>query len=98
MEIHLNIVAAQRMFVKLECALEKIAEDKRLFLGGSRAREFEKILDDTCRATGLAMRKFQLSSGGGVVSLRPAKTLGYAKYGCQGTVQLVGDTGEHPPH
>src|SRR5439155_25993783 len=98
MEIHLNIVAAQRMFVKLECALEKIAEVKRLFLGGSRAREFEKILDDTRRATGLAMRKFQLAFGGVVLSLALAKKLGDAKDGGQGIVQLMGDAGEHQNH
>src|SRR5437660_11321174 len=98
MEIHLNIVAAERMFVKLECAIEKIAEIKRLFLGGSGAREFGKILDDTRRAAGLTVRKFQLAFGGVVLSLALAKKLGDANDGGQGIVQLVGDAGEHLPH
>src|SRR5947207_13678787 len=86
------------MFVKLECAIEKIAEVKRLFLGGSGAREFEKILDDTRRAAGLPVRKFQLAFGGVVLSLALAKKFGNTKDGRQRIVQLMGDAGEHLPH
>src|SRR5438309_6539360 len=69
-----------------------------LFLRRSGAREFEKILDDTSRAAGLTVRKFQLAFGGVVLSLALAKKLGDAKDGGQGIVQLVGDPGEHLPH
>src|SRR6267378_1177386 len=98
MEIHLDIVAAQRVFLQLQRALEKVVEIEGLFLWRSGAREFQKILDDARGAAGLAVRQFQLASGGIIGSFTLAEKLGNADDGSKGIIQLMGDAGVHLSH
>src|SRR5216684_6197809 len=98
MEIYLDIVAAQGVFLQLECALEKVIEVEGPFLRGSGAREFEKILDDARGSAGLAVREFQLALGGVVGSFTLAEKLGNAEDGSKGIIKLMGDAGKHLSH
>lgn len=57
-EIDFDTVAAERVLVKLERALDNAIEIDRLFLGRGGAGEFEKILNDASGAASLAMGQF----------------------------------------
>ncbi len=59
----MNIVAAQRMILELQRALDQRVNVQRFFLWSSGPRELQQILNDARRATGLAMRKLQLALG-----------------------------------
>ncbi len=63
MEIRFDIVAAERMIVELESAIDDGVEVERLLLGRSGTREFEKILDDAGGAAGLTMSHVELALG-----------------------------------
>jgi hypothetical protein len=79
MEIHLDIIAAEGMFVQLKGALEKIVNVKSFLLRRCRAGEFEKILDDASGTAGLAVRKVKLALGGIVDASALAKEFGNAE-------------------
>src|SRR5437899_317164 len=97
-EIHGDVVAAKRMFVQLEGSLEEAIDVERSFLGRSRAREFEKILDDARGAPGLPVRKIQLALAGVIGSLAFAEKFGNTEDRRERIVQFMGDTSEHLPH
>ena len=64
LEFDADVVAAQRMFVELERALDEVADVERFFLWRGGAREFEQVLDDASGAAGLAMGEVELALGG----------------------------------
>src|SRR6266699_1863452 len=97
-EIHGDVVAAKRMLLQLEDSLEEAIDVERSFLGRSRAREFEKVLDDTCGAPRLAVGKIQLALAGVIGSFAFAEKFGNTEDRRERIVQFMGDTSEHLPH
>ena len=100
-KIHFDVVAAQRMFLKLKRALDEIVDVEKFFLSGSGAREFEQVLHDARGAAGLAMREIELAGEGFVIASLAgalAKQFGDAENGGERIIQFVGDAGEHLAH
>jgi len=98
MEIHLDIVAAQRVFLQLKRALEKIVEIEGPFLRRSGRENSRRFW--TMRAARRAWRcvssswRFVESSA----PRRSRKKLGNAEDGSKGIIQLMGDPGKHLSH
>src|SRR6266852_6107214 len=97
-EFHLDVIAAERMLVQLQSALYEAVDVERFLVRRRRARELEKILDDTSGAARLPMREFELALGWFIGPFPFAEQLGNAEDGGKRIVQLVGDAREHLSH
>src|SRR6266446_4530934 len=97
-EFHLDVVAAERMLVQLQSALDEAVDVERFLVRGRGARELEEILDDARGAARLPMGEFQLSLGRVIGAFPLSEKLGDAEDSGERIVQLVGDAGEHLAH
>jgi hypothetical protein len=98
MEINLDIVSAERVFVQLESALDDAIEVDGFFLRRGGPGEFKKILDDARGAACLTMRQFELAFGGFVLRWTISKQFRDAENSGERVVELVRNTGEHLAH
>ena len=97
-EINFDAVAAERVFVQLEGAIDNAIEIDGFFLWRSGPGKLEKILDDASGAAGLTVSQFELALGGFGIRLAFAQQFSDAENGSEGIVELVGDAGEHLAH
>ena len=97
LEIDFNLVALQRVLVELQSSLDQ-GYIKRLLLRRSWARKFQKVLNDTRRATRLAMGQLQLTLRGIVATLPLPEKFGDAQNRGERIIEFVGDAGEHLAH
>jgi len=98
MEVDLNGVAAKRMLVELQSAINDGVKVEGLLLRRGGAGEFEKVLDDASGAASLAMSHFELALGVFIGTGAIAEKFAGAKNSGEGIVEFVSDAGEHLSH
>src|SRR5690242_4449856 len=97
-EIDLNVVAAQRVLLQLQSALDNGVDIERLAQRRGGARKFQEILHDARGAASLAMRQIELALGIFVAVVGVAQKFGDAKNRGQRIIELVRDSREHLAH
>ena len=96
-EIHGDAIGAERMFMKLQAALDEFTQIEANLAGLWRAREGQETLNDLGGTTRLAMGNFELAAGG-IVGGRIAQKFGDAEDGGERIIQFVGHAGNHLAH
>ena len=96
-KIDRNAIRAQRMFVKLQAALNQFAQIEANLARLGRARKSQEALHDLSGAARLAMGNFELPARG-IIFRGIAQKFGHAEHRGERIIQLMGDAGNHLAH
>src|SRR5579872_483192 len=96
-KINCDAIGAQRMFVKLQAALDQFTQIEANLARLRRARKSQEALHDLSGAARLAVGNFELPPGG-IFARGIAQEFGDAEDRGERIIQLMGDAGNHLAH